>query len=83
MQDNWISVKERLPEKSEHLMGFDDEFKPYIAIENYQATVLAYNEYLGVFKAIYTNRGWVEVSSISSKGGVKPTHWQPIFPPKD
>lgn len=73
--DGWISVEDRLPELTEPLIGYNDDNIQEVFIENYEVTVLAYEPTLGVFKARRNDRGWYEISSISSKG-VNPTHWK-------
>jgi hypothetical protein len=77
----WIPVSERLPVCNEPLTWFNDETgrrEPFI--ENDHATVLAYNDQLGIYKAQYSKMGWNEISSISISGGKDaiPTHWMPL-----
>jgi hypothetical protein len=80
----WIEVEKQLPELTEPLMWYNDETEQMeVLIPNYQATVLAYDETLEIYKAKFDKRGWSEISSLSIKGGVKPTHWMPLpEPPK-
>jgi hypothetical protein len=79
----WVDVEEALPEYTEYRMMWNDETnqrEPYG--EPAFQTVLAYNEELGIFKAEYAKHNhWNEVSSISRKGSVKPTHWMPLPKP--
>jgi hypothetical protein len=73
-----IPVKERLPELTEPLIGYDEgDNTPHVLIENYKATVMGYNKEQGFFKAVLTKQGWAEVASISVNSTIKPTHWQP------
>ena len=79
----WISVKDRLPELNEPLIGYNDENEKVILIENYKATVLAFDEKIGIFKAQYNSRGWSEIASHFQNGIVKPLYWMPLpEPPK-
>lgn len=79
----WISIEERVPEYTErHTMWNDETNQPEPYGEPAFQIVLAYNEELGIFKAKYEKRGhWSEISSISIKGSVKPTHWQHLPTP--
>lgn len=78
--DGWVSVEDRLPELNEPLMGYNDDDVLEVIIENYMATVLAYDENKGIIKAELTKRGWAEISSNSHSTIVKITHWQPLPP---
>lgn len=80
-QTKWISVDERLPELTEPLMGYNDDDVLEVMLENYQIHVLGYDPEIGWFKAQLTKRGWREVSSISTRASVKPTHWAPAPQP--
>lgn len=75
----WVNVEDKLPELSEPLMGYNDDNVREVIIPNFKATVLGYNNEIGVFKAHYTKNGWSEISSISSSGIQKPTHWTPLL----
>lgn len=80
--NNWIRIEDGLPEINEPLMGYNDENIREVFIENHQATVLAYDPKLGVFKArLYKGNRWSEISSISVNGIVNVTHWMPLPPP--
>jgi hypothetical protein len=82
--DGWTKVEDGLPELTEPLMWWNDETNASeVCIENWKATVMAFDPELGIYKAEFSKNGWHEISSISTKGGVKPTHWRPLpSPPK-
>lgn len=79
----WISVKDRLPELVDPFIMIDDDGNKEIVIEKHSATVLAWNEYIGFFKAQLTKRGWSEISSISNRSvkETEPAYWQPLPTP--
>jgi hypothetical protein len=79
----WVDVLDRLPELTEPLMGYDDNNERIVIIPNFRATVLAWNEILGIYKAEFVKHGWSEISSISSQGtkDAIPSHWMPLPTP--
>lgn len=78
--EDWISVKDRLPERTEPLIGYNDENVREVMIANFEATVLAYHPEIGICKARLQKFGWSEVSSISVRS-FEPTHWMPLPEP--
>lgn len=81
-KEGWISVEDVLPELNEPLMGYEDDgITRRVMIENFKATVLAFDPEIGIFKAELNKRGWSEIGKSYTNGTVKPTHWMPLPAP--
>lgn len=81
--DQWVPVSERLPEKTEPTMCWNDETgQREVLIENNHAIVLAYNPELGIYKAKYDRTGWWEkcIRVLLAVKEIIPTHWRPLPP---
>jgi hypothetical protein len=81
VKSEWISVKDKLPEFTEPLIGCNDDNTPKVIIENYHVTVLAFDPEIGIFKAKLTKFGWSEIGKSYINGTVNVTHWQPLPSP--
>lgn len=79
----WISVKERLPERNEPLIGYNDDDVQEVMMDNFEATVLAYSKDRGCFKAKLHSWGWSEVAKNSIDSTVEVTHWMPLPSPPE
>lgn len=69
----WISVEERLPEKTRNLSPFPDEYdeKVVLVINKQGGKRLAYRDYKGVWRDDYT-------CEIVNQNYARITHWMPI-----
>lgn len=78
LENDWVSVDDRLPELTEPLMWYNDDNILEVGIENYKATVLAFHPQAGIYKAVLTKAtGWSEISTVSNRA-LLPTHWRPL-----
>ena len=73
LRDPWISVEERLPEKTRNLSPFPDEYdeKVVLVINEQGGKRLAYRDYKWVWRDDYT-------CEIVNQNYARITHWMPI-----
>ncbi len=74
--NNWVSVKDRLPEFTEDSYWYNDQNIREVRCKNDHATVLAYDPKLGIIIAEYSKHGWREIASRLSNSCVTITHWK-------
>ena len=73
LRNPWISVEDRLPEKTRNLSPFPDEYdeKVVLVINKQGGKRLAYRDYEGVWRDDYT-------CTIVNQNYARITHWMPI-----
>lgn len=73
LRNPWISVEDRLPEKTRNLSPFPDEYNEMVVlvINKQSGKRLAYRDYKGVWRDDYT-------CEIVNQNYAKITHWMPI-----